>query len=84
MLRVLKFRGIFVKTREQLKNDARFNEADVFFTEKGNEGKLCLDLFCLRVLSLVICRGHYEDKAIFLARVINKNNHDGVQKYSVN
>lgn len=83
-MRVLKFRGMFVQTYEKMKDDERMDASDPFFRGKGVENKLCLDLFTLRVLSLIICRGHPEDKAIFLSRVISKNNHDGASKYMVN
>jgi len=84
MLKVLKFKGIFVRKMEQMQDDHRFVESEVFNKEEGNEGRLCLDLFCLRILSLIVCRGHFEDKAIFLSRVISKNSHDGTGKYSIN
>lgn len=33
----------------------------------------CIDVFCLRILSLLICRGSNMEKAEYLASIINKN-----------
>lgn len=32
----------------------------------------CIDIFCLRVLSLLVCRGKKEEKAAYLAALCNK------------
>ena len=36
----------------------------------------CIDLFSIRVLSLLVCRGHSREKAEFLARIITKDAED--------
>lgn len=33
----------------------------------------CIDIFCLRILSLLVCRGKPADKATFLADLTNDN-----------
>jgi hypothetical protein len=36
----------------------------------------CIDLFGMRVLSLLVCRGHPREKAEFLAKLITKDAED--------
>jgi len=33
----------------------------------------CIDIFCLRVLSLIVCRGKPTQKASFMADLANEN-----------
>lgn len=40
-------------------------------TGKIKKEKLCIDLFCVRILSLVICRGKPKEKAQLLASIAN-------------
>lgn len=40
----------------------------------------CIDLFSIRVLSLLVCRGHQREKAEFLAKLIMRGEESGEEK----
>lgn len=39
----------------------------------------CIDLYTIRILSLLICRGISKDKATFMADLINHNTDDRIE-----
>ena len=46
--------------------------------EKDEFDVECIDLFSLRVLSLLVCRGKSSEKASFLANLANEANHESI------
>jgi len=56
---VLKFKGIFMRNQ-------------YMHTKNGHEEVQCLDIFALRILSLIICRGTQNAKATLLVSIVNE------------